>query len=157
MNGRAELAAAQAALVRALLAEGPSPPGFDPARLARQGAALRAKRRRLIAALRPDLTAALGERTFTAAFEQWARANPPRVGTGTHADAAAFAAWVTAEHTAGEAQQPALRGPAAPPPRRAAGQLDAVAGRRRPRGILRRGRHTMRSRGGLLPWRPTER
>lgn len=43
---RAELAAAQAALVRALVADGPAPDGFDPERLAVQARVLLSKHSR---------------------------------------------------------------------------------------------------------------
>lgn len=92
MSPRDELAAAQAALVTALLAQGPPPPGFDSVRLGRQAAALRARRRRLAAAADPALVVRLGERAFAAAFDAWARDHPPRVGGCAHADAGAFAA-----------------------------------------------------------------
>jgi hypothetical protein len=90
---RADLAARQAALLAALTADGPCPEGFDPARLRAQAEALRAKRRRVVAALRPDLPPLLGER-FGALFEEYARARPRRTGTGARDDAAAFAGWL---------------------------------------------------------------
>jgi hypothetical protein len=90
-TAREDLAAAQAALVTALLAEGTAPPGFDPVRLGRQAAALRARRRRLVAAADPELVVRLGEQAFADSFDAWARAHPPRVGGCPHADAAAFA------------------------------------------------------------------
>jgi hypothetical protein len=90
---RADLAARQAALLDALLAGGPRPAGFDPARLAAQAEALHAKRRRVVAALRPDLPALLGTR-FAALFGEYARAHPRRTGTGAADDAAAFAGWL---------------------------------------------------------------
>lgn len=93
-DARERLADAQAALVRALLAGGSPPPGFDPERIARQAAALRAKRRRVIARLRPDLETALGAE-FAPRFDAWAREHPPLVGTCPGADADAFAATVT--------------------------------------------------------------
>lgn len=83
----------QAALVHALLAGGEPPAGFDPERVARQAAALRAKRRRVIARLRPDLETSLGGE-FAAHFDTWARAHPPLVGSCAAADADAFAAWL---------------------------------------------------------------
>lgn len=90
---RAELAARQAALLDALLAGGPGPEGFDQARLAVQAEALRAKRRRVVAALRPDLPHLLGTR-FGALFDEYADGHPRRTGTGAADDAAAFAGWL---------------------------------------------------------------
>ncbi|GDY32952.1 hypothetical protein [Gandjariella thermophila] len=94
-RAHADLAARQQALLTALLAGGPVPAGFDPARLRAQADALRAKRRRVVAALRPDLPHLLGEE-FPARFDEYARANPRRTGTGAADDAAAFAAWLAA-------------------------------------------------------------
>ncbi|TDV57573.1 hypothetical protein [Actinophytocola oryzae] len=92
-DGRAELAASQAALVRALLADGPVPPGFDPHRVRVEAASLRAKRRRVAEQLRPDLADALDDR-FAELFDRWAADNPP---TSVHADLARFAAWLAEE------------------------------------------------------------
>lgn len=90
---RADLAARQAALLAALLAGGPAPEGFDPAGLRAQAEALRAKRQRVTAALRPDLPDLLGER-FAALFAEYARTHPRLTGTGARDDATAFATWL---------------------------------------------------------------
>ncbi|WAL69465.1 hypothetical protein ORV05_17380 [Amycolatopsis cynarae] len=89
---RDRLAAAQSALLRALLADGPAPPGFDPARLALETAALRAKRRRVVAKLEPRACRALGEK-FPAVFDEYAREHPKRTDTRAGEDARAFVAW----------------------------------------------------------------
>lgn len=93
---RARLAAAQSDLLHALLANGPAPAGFDPDRLRAQTLALRAKRRRVTAALRPDLPEALGER-FRELFAAYAAEHPRREGVGARMDANAFADWLAAE------------------------------------------------------------
>jgi uncharacterized protein (UPF0276 family) len=86
-------ASIQAALVHALVAGGEPPAGFDPDRIARQAAALRSKRRRVIARLRPDVETALGG-GFADHFDAWAREHPPLVGSCAGVDADAFAAWL---------------------------------------------------------------
>jgi hypothetical protein len=91
---RERLAARQAELLRALLAGGQPPPGFDPQRLRVEADALLAKRKRVVAALRPDVADALGAR-FGPLFTAYARARPRRDGIRGRADAAAFAAWLT--------------------------------------------------------------
>ncbi|NIH88216.1 hypothetical protein [Amycolatopsis granulosa] len=91
---RAELAARQAALLRALLAGEQAPTGFDPGRVAAEIRALRAKRGSIVADLRPDLPQALGER-FRPLFDAYAAATPRTDGIGYRQDAANFAAWLT--------------------------------------------------------------
>ncbi|RZS43624.1 hypothetical protein EV193_102605 [Herbihabitans rhizosphaerae] len=90
---REELAEQQAALLRALLAGGEVPPGFDAERLRVEADALLAKRRRVVAMLRPDLPEALGAR-YRELFDTYGRAHPRHVGTGMRADANAFADWL---------------------------------------------------------------
>lgn len=77
MTPRAELAAAQAALVAALVGGGPPPAGFDPARLDAAAAALLRKRAGEVARAWPRLAAEHGPR-WTPAFAEWARDRPPR-------------------------------------------------------------------------------
>ncbi|WP_433785417.1 hypothetical protein ACQPX6_03365 [Actinomycetospora sp. CA-101289] len=89
---REELAARQAELLAALVAAGPAPEGVDPARVALEADALRAKRRRALARLVPvdvheRLGAELGPR-----LDAWITAHPRREGTSMHADADAFVA-----------------------------------------------------------------
>jgi hypothetical protein len=89
---RDRVAAAQAALLRAVLADGPAPAGFDPGRLRVEAEALRAKRRRVVAMLQPEPCAALGE-TFATLFDDYARTHPRAVGTSAREDARAFVTW----------------------------------------------------------------
>ena len=95
-SGRQRLAEQQAALLRALLAGGAVPDGFDATRVAAQAAALLGKRRRVSALVRPDLADALGER-FQALFDGYARGHPTQAGRSAQEDAAAFGAWL-ADH-----------------------------------------------------------
>lgn len=81
------LAERQAALVRALVAGGPVPPGFDPATVQATAAALLRKRARETAAHYPALVHATGP-DFTARYIDWACGRPK---AGTIADALAFA------------------------------------------------------------------
>lgn len=89
---REQLAIAQAELLRALLADGPVPPGFDPERLRVEAEALLSKRRRVVAMLEPEACADLGDR-FVRLFNEYGRAHPRQVGTRARADAAAFVEW----------------------------------------------------------------
>lgn len=93
-EARRQLAAAQTALVRALLAGDAAPAGFDPERLRVEAATLLAKRRRVVEHIRPDTVDVLGAR-FAELFDTWAAANPRRDGTSARADADDFAAWLT--------------------------------------------------------------
>ncbi|MFE2751894.1 hypothetical protein ACFXGA_07800 [Actinosynnema sp. NPDC059335] len=89
---RDRLAAAQAELLRALLADGDAPAGFDEERLRVERRALLNKRRGIVEMLRPDVAAELGER-FRPLFDAYARAHPKEVGTRFREDAARFAEW----------------------------------------------------------------
>ncbi|MCP2168299.1 hypothetical protein [Goodfellowiella coeruleoviolacea] len=90
---RQRLAAQQAELLHALLAGGTPPAGFDQQRLRAEASALLAKRRGVVAVLRPDLTEALDER-FRPLFDEFAADHPRRAGTRMRQDAAAFATWL---------------------------------------------------------------
>ncbi|GAA1944734.1 hypothetical protein [Amycolatopsis minnesotensis] len=92
-TGRDRLAGQQAELLTALLAGGPSPPGFDENRVHVERKLLRAKRRRVVGYLRPDLPEALGDR-FAALFGAYADERPKFAGTRAREDADAFAAWL---------------------------------------------------------------
>lgn len=83
------LADQQAALVRALVAGGPVPGGFDPTRVAATVGALARKRAREVAKAWPALAYQLGEE-FTDRFLAYAAASPRR-GRGALADGLAFA------------------------------------------------------------------
>jgi hypothetical protein len=84
------LAAAQAALVRALVAGGPVPDGFDPDRVRATAAALARRRAREVARAWPVLAADLGE-AFTDRFVAWATGRPPPAAGGALADGLGFA------------------------------------------------------------------
>ncbi|MFG1703900.1 hypothetical protein ACFLIM_11975 [Nonomuraea sp. M3C6] len=86
------LAEAQGRLVAALVAGAEPPEGFDPERIRAQASSLVAKRRSVVARLRPDAAAAAG-RDLAAEFAAYARsrsAPPP----GYRTDADDFAAWL---------------------------------------------------------------
>ncbi|MCW2862062.1 MAG: hypothetical protein JWP48_3770 [Actinoallomurus sp.] len=77
MTPREDLAAAQAALVAALVAGGPTPAGFDPIRVAAAARALMGKRAGEVARAWPSLAAVHGAR-WMAVFAEWARDRPAR-------------------------------------------------------------------------------
>ncbi|HTI25617.1 MAG TPA: hypothetical protein VL652_31805 [Kutzneria sp.] len=93
---RSQLAAQQAALLRALLADGPLPAGFDSGRLRAQADALLSKRRRVIWHLRPDLAAELGDR-FAPLFADYALVHPKTVQVRMREDAERFGLWLVAQ------------------------------------------------------------
>ena len=92
---RERLAAAQAELLRALVAGGTVPGGFPRDRVTAQAEALVAKRQRIVVKLRPELAAELGNR-LTPLFREYASQHPRRTGTTATADAAAFYEWLVA-------------------------------------------------------------
>jgi hypothetical protein len=73
---REDLAARQAALVAALVAGAPAPPGFDPARVRAAADALLHKRAGEVAAAWPLLRTSFGS-GWAAAFAAWAAGRPP--------------------------------------------------------------------------------
>jgi hypothetical protein len=93
MTGRDDLAARQFALVRALLADGPVPAGFDAHRVGVEAAALRSKRRSIASHLRPDLADLLEDR-FGPLFDTWARDHPKPVELSFRADLDRFETWL---------------------------------------------------------------
>ena len=94
-KARAQLAAQQAVLVRALTTRGEPPPHFDAARLRAAAASLARKRARQAARAWPGLARALGRR-FDGLFAAYAEAATlPRQG-GPLADGRAFAHWLAA-------------------------------------------------------------
>ena len=94
-KARAQFAAQQAVLVRALMVRGEPPPHFDAARLRAAAASLARKRARQAARAWPGLARALGRR-FGGLFSSYAEAAPlPRQG-GPLADGRAFARWLAA-------------------------------------------------------------
>lgn len=92
-TARAGLAQAQAALLRALVAGGPAPDGFDADLVRIQAAALLDKRQRAIRRADPFVARALGER-HRDLFAQWARAHPPLSTSCVSSDATSFAVWL---------------------------------------------------------------
>ncbi|MEV0380713.1 hypothetical protein [Nonomuraea sp. NPDC050643] len=91
-ESRRRLAEAQGRVVAALVAGGEVPEGFDPERMRAQASSLVAKRRAIVARIRPDTAAAAGA-DLAAEFAAYARARaapPPDYRT----DAADFAAWL---------------------------------------------------------------
>jgi hypothetical protein len=94
-DARGRLAQAQADLLAALVAQAPPPPGFDPARIHVQARALLAKRRSIVAALRPDLVDLAGA-SFRDRFDTYARLT--RRPASARDDAEAFARTLRASH-----------------------------------------------------------
>ena len=90
---RERLAEQQAELLKALLAGGDAPAGFDADRLRIEADVLRNKQSRLAAYLRPDLAEALGER-FAALFREYATSHPKTDAIRARAYADAFGAWL---------------------------------------------------------------
>jgi hypothetical protein len=93
LSSRDDLAARQLALVRALLTDGPVPPGFDAHRVRVEAAALRSKRRTVASGLRPDLADLLDDR-FGPLFDTWARDHPKPVELSFRADLDRFETWL---------------------------------------------------------------
>ncbi|MEV0614997.1 hypothetical protein AB0I81_16850 [Nonomuraea sp. NPDC050404] len=106
-EAQARLAEAQARVVAALVAGAEVPEGFDPERMRVQARSLIAKRRAIVARIRPDTATAAGS-DLAAEFTAYAkaRATPP---PGYRADADDFAAWLRER-----GRMPATE----PPPRR---------------------------------------
>lgn len=90
---RERLAGQQAELLKALLAGGDAPAGFDADRLRIEANVLRNKQSRLAAYLRPDLAEALGDR-FAALFREYATSHPKTDAIRARAYADAFGAWL---------------------------------------------------------------
>lgn len=105
MTERDDLAARQRELVRALLAGGPVPPGFDGHRVAVEAAALRSKRRSVAAQLRPDLVDRL-DVLFRQLFDTWALDHPKPAHLSFRADLDRFESWLYAE---GHLERPSRR------------------------------------------------
>ena len=89
---RERLAARQAELLNALLANGPAPAGFDEQRLGVERRALLSKRRGIVRMLGPAVADELGDR-FRPLFDAYAVEHPRRAGSRAREDAAAFAEW----------------------------------------------------------------
>ncbi|KZB80616.1 hypothetical protein [Amycolatopsis regifaucium] len=90
---RERLAGQQAQLLKALLAGGEAPAGFDAGRLHIEANVLRNKQSRLAAYLRPDLAETLGDR-FGALFREYAASHPKTDAIRARAYADAFGTWL---------------------------------------------------------------
>jgi hypothetical protein len=130
-----DLAGRQAALVAALVAGGPTPPGFDGRRVRSAAAALLRKRAAEVATAWPLLRASLGPR-WGPEFATWAAARPPQ---GSLRDGWDFARHIAAKAGLEAAAQEELvehevrwRYDGASPPRR----RRLPHGRRSPRGLV---------------------
>ncbi|MFI9723232.1 hypothetical protein ACIHFE_26855 [Streptomyces sp. NPDC052396] len=113
---RERLARAQYALLAALLADAPPPPGFDRRQLAIQRRALIGKRATVVAKVAPQLPEILGD-SYRSLFHAYARGRPM---TGGHRqDADRFAAHLIRSEAVPEPRLGLLRawreGPAEPP------------------------------------------
>jgi hypothetical protein len=93
---RTDLAARQAELLKALLADGPAPSGFDASRLRVEANVLRRKHGRVLAYQRPELAEALGER-FGPLFAEFNASRPKRDTERSGAYADAFVTWLIEE------------------------------------------------------------
>jgi len=93
---RERLAGQQAELLRALLAGGEIPAGFDRDRVEAEVIVLRNKRKRVTAMIRPDLRAALGAR-YGELFDVYATGHPRAEGTRAREDADAFGDWLVGQ------------------------------------------------------------
>ncbi|MEO3926907.1 hypothetical protein ABGB07_23990 [Micromonosporaceae bacterium B7E4] len=95
MTERDRLAARQLELLRALLAGGQVPAGFDAHRVAVEARSLQSKRRSVAARLRPDLAERLGTE-FRPLFDAWALDHPKPVDSSFRADLDRFESWLYA-------------------------------------------------------------
>jgi hypothetical protein len=118
---RRRLGEAQARVVATLVGGAEPPEGFDAARLRAQAWSLVAKRRGVVARLRPDAARAAGK-DLAADFAAYARSRtvPP---PGYRADADDFAAWLRAQ-----GKMPAEPVERAEPYRRLKGKKPAASG-----------------------------
>jgi hypothetical protein len=96
LTAREQLAKAQAELVRALVAHGPVPAGFDEARVRVAARSLVNKRRQALARAWPKLVEVVGE-TFAARFTSYAEAQPLPGCANPLADGRAFLRWLDAQ------------------------------------------------------------
>jgi hypothetical protein len=98
VSAREALAARQADLVAALVADAEVPAGLDAEQVRIQSAALVRKRGRSVALAAPELAAALGA-DYAAAFADYAAGRPARGGSAH--DAAEFARYLLSESAPG--------------------------------------------------------
>ncbi|UOX84711.1 hypothetical protein MUY14_23135 [Amycolatopsis sp. FBCC-B4732] len=90
---REELARRQAELLKALLASGPAPAGFDASRLQVEASVLRRKHGRVLAYQRPEVAEALGER-YGPLFAEFTSGRPKLAAERSGAYADEFVAWL---------------------------------------------------------------
>jgi len=90
---RQKLAATQAELVRALVARGPIPAGFDENRLRITARSLISKRRQALAQIWPTIVRGIGT-PFVERFTTYAAEHPLPLSANTLADGRAFLAWL---------------------------------------------------------------
>lgn len=96
---RRDLAARQAELLAALVADGPVPAGFDPPRVTAEARALHGKRRRVLGRIVTGVLDAAGRPVpadLDERLDRWITGRPRRTGTGFHDDAHAFVATLPA-------------------------------------------------------------
>jgi hypothetical protein len=96
------LAQRQADLVRALVAQGPIPAGFDEARVRAAARSLVNKRRRSLARAWPKLVEAVGD-AYVERFTQYASETPLPGCACTQADGRAFLRWLAAHQPLSDA------------------------------------------------------
>jgi hypothetical protein len=146
------LAAEQAALVRALVAGGRVPEGFDPDRVRATATALARKRARQVARAWPVLAAELGE-GFTDRFVAFAAGRPPPAAGGALADGLAFARALARQgRLSGDTRVEALLAAARLSPRRL--RLAATVAGRPPRLVVLARVPGLGERGLALPLGP---
>jgi hypothetical protein len=90
------LAIAQAELVRALVAQGPIPPGFDTERVRVAARSLVNKRRQTVARVWQSLVRIVGS-TYPERFAQYAQTHPLPACAAPLADGRAFVRWLAAQ------------------------------------------------------------
>lgn len=134
---RRRLAEAQFALLSALVADAPPPPGFDPRRLDVQRRALLAKRLGVVRKINPELAEILAD-DFRDLFLGYARSRP--MTDGYRRDALDFARHLLRTDAVTDPDRArrltawlaGRTGPAAPPPGRVRRRVAAVLRRLRP-------------------------
>lgn len=92
-SARANLAAQQSSLVRALVADGPIPPGFDGDRVKTLARSLVNKRRQALARAWPRIARLLGN-AYVEQFTTYARANPLPASGSPLEDGRHFLHWL---------------------------------------------------------------
>ena len=99
---RARLAKSQAELVRALVAQGAVPVGFDEKRVHAAARSLVSKRRQTVARVWPSLVRSVGD-SYSEAFANYAQAEPLPAGASGLADGRAFLCWLESQGPMGDA------------------------------------------------------